>query len=144
MEHDARTVANNLIEMSGKGPLAPLQIIKLACHGWMLGLYGRPLVKQRVKAWMYGPVIPDVYRALKTYRANPVTSRIRIPPEEFDERESDLIKQVHEQYGILTGVQLSRLTHAPETPWHEVWYGSGRNSTIPNRLIQNHYRELAA
>ena len=91
MGHDARAVANNLIEMSGEGPLTPLQIIKLTyiCHGWMLGLYGRPLVKQNVKAWTYGPVIPDVYRALKTYRANPVTPRIPIPPEEFDERESD-------------------------------------------------------
>ena len=55
-----------------------------------------------------------------------------------------MIRQVHEQYGILTGVQLSRLMHAPGTPWHEVWYGPGRNSTIPNHLIQKHYQDMAA
>ena len=50
MKHDARAVANSLIEKSQEegNLLTPLQIIKLVyfCHGWMLALYKRPLIKQ--------------------------------------------------------------------------------------------------
>ena len=71
MKHDARSVANSLIEKSIEAGscLTPLEIIKLVyfCHGWMLGLYRRPLIKQNVQAWRYGPVVADVYHCLKQH-----------------------------------------------------------------------------
>ena len=149
MEHDARTVANKIIDLSledGK-PLTPLQIIKLVyfCHGWMLGLYGRSLITEYVHAWRYGPVIPNVYHALKRYGGEPVTERIaRAPEEAFDDLEEDLIEQVYEGYSDLTGIQLSQLTHAEGTPWHEVWNETGSNSIIPDELIKEHYRDIMA
>lgn len=147
MEHDAQAVANSLIVRSLKdgNPLTPLQIIKLVyfCHGWMLGLYGRGLIRQQIQAWRYGPVIADVYHALKRYRDNPVRDHIDVPTEEFDELESDVIGQVYEKYGGLNGITLSRLTHAPGTPWDQVWSQEEKNSVIPNILIQEHYASMA-
>ena len=147
MTHDARAVANGLIDRAAREGkrYTPLQIIKLVyfCHGWMLGLYERPLVRQRVQAWLYGPVVVDVYRGLKRYGGEPVARRMSVADEDFDELEEDLVDQVHEKYGSLSGRELSRLTHAVGTPWHQVWYGKGRNSIIPNFLIQEHYAEKA-
>ena len=147
MNHDARAVANRLIEKGRDAdrPLTSLQIIKLVyfCHGWMLGLYHKPLIKQDVEAWLYGPVVAEVYRGLKKCGGHPVTTILDVPEEEFDGLEADLIKQVHEKYGPLNGMVLSQLTHAPGTPWYLVWHGKERNKVIPNELIETHYAEKA-
>ena len=147
MSHDARAVANCLIKRArdDSSPLTPLQIVKLVyfCHGWMLGLHERPLVRQYVRAWLYGPVVAEVYRSLKKYGGNPVEVDVDVPGEEFDEQEEYLIKQVYLKYGSLTGIELSQLTHAPGTPWYKVWHEEGRNAIIPNLLIQKHYAEKA-
>ena len=145
--HDARAVANVLIRLGidGTRPRNPLQLIKLTylCHGWMLGLYHRPLSAQPVEAWKYGPVIPDVYRGLKRYGNKRVTVVQDFPSSDFDALEDDLIRQVFDVYSDFTGVQLSQLTHARGTPWHQVWHRMGRDSIIPDALIEEHFAELA-
>ena len=145
--HDAREIANALIEMgiSNSNPRGPLQVIKLTylCHGWMLGLYHRPLSAQPVEAWRYGPVIPDVYHKLKRYGSTPITKVLGPQGEEFDEVEHDLLNQIHDRYGPYTGIELSRMTHQAGTPWHQVWSQRGRNSIIPNSLIEDYFSELA-
>ena len=143
VRHDSRAVANKIIRFAiddGR-PLTPLQIIKLVyfCHGWMLALYGKPLFRDYVQAWKYGPVVPNVYHALKHYGGDPVTSEIPLPEEQFDEDEEYLIGQVYAAYGHLHGIRLSQLTHAPGTPWDVIWSQTGSNSVIPNELIREHY-----
>ena len=145
--HDGRAVANALITkgVEAGSPLTPLQIGKLSyiAHGWMLGLYGRRLFRQAVLAWLYGPVVRDIYFGLKNYRANGVAKTMDATDEEFDVYENTLIQEVFEEYGHLSGITLSRLTHAPGTPWHRVWHSNGRNSEIPYDLIREHYAEKA-
>ena len=145
--HDARVVANSLIGigMEEQAPLTPLQVMKLVyiSHGWMLGLYKRPLFRQSVLAWLYGPVVSDVYKELRKYRANGIDEKMEVQDAEFNEYEDDLIKQVYAKYSHLSGIRLSQLTHATGTPWHEIWHGLGRNSIIPNDLIREHYIELS-
>ena len=145
MAHDAMALANRLIDQS-EHPLTPMQIIKLVyiCHGWMLGLYKRPLIRQPVEAWRYGPVVSDVYQGFKRYGGE----HIREPTgfnaeEEFDEYEEDLYRQVVEKYGDLSGIALSSITHATGTPWHIVWHRNGQNAVIPNDLIQEYYTQKA-
>lgn len=146
MEHDARTVANKIIELSMRDEklLTPLQIIKLVylCHGWMLALHGRALIKEYVHAWRYGPAIPNLYDSLKHYGGEPVTDRIiRAPEERLDDVEEDLIRQVYERYGDFTSIQLSQMTHARGTPWEEIRSETQSNSVIPDELIQEYYQE---
>ena len=143
--HHALGIANWFIE---NGDLyTPLQIIKLVymSHGWMLGLYDRPLIKENVEAWKYGPVVPVVYHAIKGFGSLPVEEiKMNVPPIVLvlDEYESDLIKQVNQKYGCFTGIRLSQLTHARGSPWDEIWDGTP-NKIIPNELIQKYYKALA-
>lgn len=149
MAHDVRAVANALIEKSMRDnrPLTPMQIIKLAyiCHGWMLGLYHRPLINNTVEAWRYGPVVGELYQALKWYGSGYVSQPIGMAPEfeQLDPQETDLIEQVWEKYGQLSGIALSRLTHAAGTPWFRTWHAHGQNAPIPNDLIEEHYAQRA-
>jgi uncharacterized phage-associated protein len=112
-------------------------------HGWMLGLYGRPLIHDKVEAWRYGPVIPPLYRALKGYRDRPVREQVRAPREPFDEFESKLISQVFDLYGRLGGIQLSQITHQQDTPWYNAWTYGGQNQNISTDVIQDHYQRLS-
>ena len=147
--HSARFVANYLLQLaeaSGK-TLTPMQVIKLVylCHGWLLGLLGLPLIRENVEAWRYGPVIPDLYKAVRQYRSDPVQGPLRDAGNDavFDEAERDIVAQVFQVYGDDSGIALSRLTHAPGTPWHITWNSEGQNSIISNDLIQEHFASLA-
>lgn len=145
--HDARAIANVLIRSgldAGK-PRDPLQVIKLTylCHGWMLGLYERALSRQSVEAWRYGPVIPVVYHEVKRYGGKPITTELMDFHENFDELEYDLIDQVSKAYVRFSGIELSQLTHAKDTPWYIIWHDRGQNSEIPNDLIRDHFSDLA-
>ena len=147
MSHDARNVADALIERASQNgrPLTPMQIIKLVyiSHGWMLGLYDRPLITQPVEAWKYGPVVNDVYQTFKAYGGSHVQDTIGSDREVFDAIEADLLDQVESKYGGLSGIALSRMTHAPGTPWYTIWNMDGQNAVIPNDLIEEHYAQKA-
>ena len=145
--HDSRSIANRLIERSSgeDSPFTPLQVIKLVyfCHGWMLGLYERPLIAHPVMAWRYGPVVAQVYDELKQYGGNPVLQPIpRVENFRGDQQEENILKQVYQKYGKLDGIFLSRLTHAPGTPWYHIWNAGGHGAVIPDSLIQQHYRGI--
>lgn len=145
--HDSRTIANRFLALAqDKGDsLTPMQVLKLVyiAHGWMLGLYGRPLIRDNVQAWQYGPVIPTLYNAMKDFRASPVTGTLRAPAEELDSNEEDLIEQVYKIYGKKSGPALSRLTHADGTPWHHTYVSGEFGVVIPTDIIEDHYQQLA-
>ena len=147
--HDSRNVANRFLELaSARGDsLTPMQLLKLTyiAHGWNLGLYGRPLLRDEVQAWQYGPVIPRLYNAVRDFRSQPVQGPIRAPVDDrLSSTEEDVIRQVYDLYGAKTGPALSRLTHAPGTPWALTFVPHEFGIVIPNDLIEDHYRRLAA
>ena len=141
--HDARAVANWLIDkaVKAKRPLTPLQVIKLVyfAHGWMLAFFGHRLFRQPVEAWEYGPVIADVYHALKQYRASPIDLAIPgIPAPEFNDRETAVLEEVYRAYAHLPGVTLSSLTHHDGSPWDK----TKRGGVIDDQIVKDHFKEL--
>lgn len=144
--HDARAVGNELIRLakSANRSLTPMQILKLAylCHGFMLALYGRPLIKQSIEAWRYGPVIRDIYDVFKRYGGGSVAEPVEGFSEKFDPQEADLIRQVFEKYGHFSGIALSTMTHEPGSPWATTVESSGRNGQISNDLISDYFRRM--
>ena len=150
--HPSTQVANKLLELAQQKEgraLTPMQVIKLVylCHGWMLGLYGRPLIAEHVEAWRYGPVIPELYQAIKKYKSDPVDYPIRNTCPNcagFDYHENNLIEQVHQKYGMMTGIQLSALTHEEDSPWAITIKNSGLSAIISNDLIEHHFRNRAS
>jgi uncharacterized phage-associated protein len=127
--------------------LTPMQLLKLVyiSHGWMLGLYSVPLISDRVEAWKYGPVIPELYHSIKRFRDTPVLIELRRNHygRELYDVEKDLLKQVYGIYGRLSGITLSRMTHRRGTPWHRVYRDGVGEIIIPNDIIEEHYKILA-
>ena len=147
--HPARSVAEYILKRCRdekiNDSLTPMQLIKLVyiAHGWVLGLLGHPLVKEEIEAWQYGPVIPDLYAALKVYRSSPVDKVLGGDASQIENQdECSIINQVCDIYGKFDGIELSRLTHQAESPWSTSWE-EGRSSIISNDLIEHHYKQLA-
>ena len=149
MEHDARSVANQLIVrgIQDNNYLTPLAVIKLVyyCHAWTLVWHDKPLISQDVEAWQHGPVIADVYDSLKRYGRNQIGALINLPPEKYSDDEGKSINIVYDYYGDLDGLQLSTMTHRPGSPWDQVWSDRGKTSwrtwrkqaSYPERTNQN-------
>lgn len=147
--YDVLTVADAILKIAkAEGvSLTPMQLVKLTyiAHGWSLGLRNKDLFRNRIEAWQYGPVIPDLYHATKSYGRNPIPldaigepNDIKVLPD--DEK---FIKQVFKKYGHLDGMSLSYITHKAGTPWTQVYSPDKRNIEIPDELIAKHYGELA-
>lgn len=147
--HDSRTVANRFLRLAHDAgrPLTPMQVLKLVyiAHGWMLGLYGRPLIRDDVQAWQYGPVIPRLYNAMRSYGGGVVTEELAEPINDpLDGQEDDIVQQVFDLYGEKTGTALSRMTHADGTPWSLTYVPGSFGIVIPMDTIRDHYEKLAA
>ena len=146
--HNAKRVAERILWLANRDedPLTPMQVLKLVyiCHGWMLGIYSRPLLSESVEAWTYGPVVPSVYHRYKKFRSSHINEVPDTEPQGvFSENEEDIIEQVWKGYGKLNGIQLSALTHKLGTPWAIVRQMKGSGAIISNDLIEEHYRRLA-
>jgi uncharacterized phage-associated protein len=141
-------ISNELIDIARKKNeyLTPMQLIKLVyiSHGWSLGLNDRALVAEDIMAWKYGPVIPELYREIKSYKANKITNNIPISSNlDLQEVDKSLVKEVYEKYGKFTGIELSAITHQKGSPWSKTWEINPWG-VIPDVEINNYYKELLA
>lgn len=164
MAYSAIAVANAFIEKAkarGIKDLTPMKLQKLVfyAHAWSLVMSNKPLVKDKVFAWPYGPVIESIYHEFKGYGSTNIVKpgtelkwddapdalieyryvTPRLP--ESDELSADLIDYVLEAYGDQSAIALSNLTHRPGSAWHTVMeeHGGGepRNLVIPNEVIKD-------
>ncbi|MEO0411015.1 MAG: type II toxin-antitoxin system antitoxin SocA domain-containing protein [Pseudomonadota bacterium] len=145
--YDAVTIANEILKIAKRSgrSLTPLQLMKLVyiAHGWALAILGIDLFKDRIEAWKFGPVIPDLYYATKKY------GRDHIPHSKINENEEVAIDKeilgflddIFKKYGHLSGFALSSLTHKNGTPWHQVYEEDALHIEIPDELIRKHYTE---
>lgn len=147
--YDSRTIANEFLKLAAESrdDLTPMQLLKLVfiAHGWSMGLLGRHLIRDKIEAWQYGPVIPVLYEDLRAFGSEPVRGPIRGSTRDvLDDTERDLIAQVYEKYGHLSGPALSRLTHEPNSPWARTYRDGVSGRYISNDLIEDYYQNLAA
>ena len=142
MPYDARQIANWFIcrARSDNRLLTIMSVLKLTyiAHGWHLALYDEPLFTNRIEAWRYGPVIPDIYN---TFRPMGVTLKEPITglPYQVEQKTENFLEQIYNLYSDMHPLRLSSLTHAPSGPWDITSRLAGDFSEIPNDLIRQHY-----
>jgi uncharacterized phage-associated protein len=129
--YDARAIANWVLKcaVAKNMSLTNLQLQKILffAHGSYVVRFKAPLVMNRFEAWEHGPVIPELYHALKQHGDRP----IRSPVTRYDlESSVDVIvtanftDQVREHlaemllfYGRMDPWALVKLSHLPSGPW---------------------------
>lgn len=117
-----------------------LKLQKLIFYAQAISLVinDNPLFKDKIEAWDYGPVIPELYRHYKNYEQQlPHDDKFKTALKIADIKVIDL---AIEHYGNMTGSQLITLTHS-EKPW-QVAYAAGRNSEITQKSMKDFYSTI--
>lgn len=143
--YDANAVANCFLSLAHEecASIDPMKIQKLVylAHGWSLALRGKPLVRQSVEAWPYGPVIPSLYEEFREFRATPITRSAKASEVISDHDDIGFLQSVWNTYRQYTAIQLSALTHEPGSAWDITMRNKGGwvRPTIPNELIASEF-----
>ena len=148
--HPAIKIAKQFVDLgnkNGQKDMTVLKLMKLAyiAHGYFLVFSGRELFGEEIKAWKYGPVIPEVYIALEAYKDKPITEISDVNDVPLSEDEVSIVEQVFKNYGDWTASQLIEITKKKFTPWHEVTEGGkkyGNDVIIQSKDIWDYYRKL--
>lgn len=152
-KHSPLAIANEFLKMHGGiGIPAQMQLQKLVymAHGWNLAVNNESLVSDSPEAWDNGPVYRKLWEHIRDFGFGRKTHlleniRDRVPIEEsLLIGEKDVITHVWNKYKGYSGLELSKMTHEPGTPWTRTYFTKGRNAPILNDDIRAHYIQLAS
>lgn len=151
MAYSAIAIANAFIKRAEDRriyDLSPMKLQKLVffAQSWSLRLLDKPLVEDFFAKWQYGPVVPQLYHAIKDYGNGHVSGLIStlkftddggvvtVTPEVDDDvMYNCIIDNVLTVYGTMTAAHLSRLTHLPGSAWSQT---GDEEAVIDNRLLK--------
>ncbi|NVJ45607.1 MAG: DUF4065 domain-containing protein [Cytophagia bacterium] len=121
----------------------PMKLLKLTyiAQGYYLAFWNKPLYNNRIEAWKYGPVIPDLYRVTKRFGYGQVDSDLvdLYAENELGKDEQGFLKALWGHYGSLSGLELSSLTHQNDSPWKLAYKEGERATLIDNEAIKKYY-----
>ncbi len=147
--YSAQDVANwflSRIDREAGDTISNLKLQKLLYYAqaWMLALYDRPLFRERIEAWMHGPVVPEMYRQYREHGWDALPMPQEDVPK-FDDDAENLLQEVLRVYGEHSAKALEELTHSEE-PWQRT-RGSlpleaRCNDEIPHDLMRDFYRRM--
>jgi len=144
--YSAESVANAFLDLARRSEksLTNMQLQKLVyiAHGYSLAKLRQPLFHNNIHAFEWGPVIPNLYKTLRHYGADEVKDYIstEASPISEDSAEMEIIREVWQDYGDFSGLELSDLTHRKGTPWSETWRNN-QFGVISDESIAEHYRQ---
>ena len=133
---------------SKRQAIDPLSLQKLLYYAqaWHLVFCKKPLFRDPIEAWVYGPVIPSIYHRLKNFRYHKI-SEVALANGNISWNDSELstLNEVWRQYGQRSGGFLVELTHT-EQPWLKARHGL-LPSQPSHRIIglmemYNYYRQF--
>ncbi len=110
--------------------VTPLMLQKLLyfIQGIYSVLYGKPIFEEDCRAWVHGPVYPEVYDLFRDFKYNPIDdARFALlggTADALTDDEKKVIDLVANTFGMYGGKVLERITHN-ETPWKEARRGYG-------------------
>ena len=123
------------------GHLTNLKLQKLLYYAqaWHIALYKKPLFKDKIEAWTFGPVIKEVYKAYKEHCHSHICLECAKPKSLPKKSEAFLLK-IYENFMPFTAKELTHMTHSEE-PWLKT-YRKDKVEVIPQKLMGSFYSSL--
>lgn len=128
----------SLVDEEAGDSISNLKVQKLLYYaqGAHLALHDAPLFPESIKAWVHGPVVPQVYHEFKHCGAG------AIPVEPVDlcdypAQVREVLDEVNSVYGQFTAGKLRSMTHQ-EPPWKN----TPQSETISHEVMKEFFRTL--
>ena len=146
---DAIYIANYFINLGilNDAPLSPMKLQKVLyfANGMNLALTGKPLIREAVEAWQYGPVVESVYHKFKEWGSRPITKPQPSGNIEPDKMTLDLLSAVWNITKNIDPIKLSNWTHLKDSPWDQAFQNAGGktnyNAPISNELMKRYFSD---
>jgi len=114
-----------------------LQKILYLAQAYYLAKLKRPLFVDKIEAWQYGPVVPNVYHEYKVKGNNPI---ILLEDEtNLLEEDKDNLKEIWDFFGKYSTAKLVDITHSHK-PWIEA--KDFVTKEITKKSIKDYYTPL--
>lgn len=128
--------------------VTPLMLQKLLyfIQGIYSALYSRPVFIEDCRAWIHGPVYPEVYDLFRDFKYNPIDDArfalLEGTADVLTDDEKKVIDLVVNTFGMYGGKVLEKITHN-ENPWKEARKGYGdsipSSELLPKERIMDYY-----
>lgn len=128
--------------------VTPLMLQKLLyfIQGIYLALYGKPIFAEDCRAWIHGPVYPEVYDLFRDFKYNPIDDArfalLEGNEDALTDDEKKVIDLVVNTFGMYGGKTMEKITHN-EDPWMEARKGYGysipSSEFLPKGRIMKYY-----
>ena len=112
-----------------------LQKLLYYAQGIHLALHDKPLFKEEIVKWEYGPVVKEVYEEYKNIGSGALPIPDHVDVSLFSEKEQETIFKTYNEYGQYSAWRLSQMTHE-ELPWRETQF----NEVIKHNLLSRFFK----
>jgi uncharacterized phage-associated protein len=141
----AHDVASYILKKLGRMTAMKLQKLVYYSQAWSLVWDDKPMFRDRIEAWVNGPVVPVLYRV---HRGEYFVSEWpHGNPDNLSAKARETIDSVAKFYGDKSSQWLSDLTHA-EQPWKDARRGVSPGEPCGNEIthaaMAEYYSSLAS
>lgn len=112
-----------------------LQKLLYYAQGVTLALTDAPLFEDRIKAWVHGPVVPQVWREYRGYGSSAIPKDAGFDPGTIDPATCDILNEVYSVYGQFSAWKLRNMTHS-ESPW----LSAGADEDISHTRLKDFFK----
>jgi uncharacterized phage-associated protein len=128
-------------------PIDPISLQKMLYYAqaFRLARQGEPLFRERFKAWVHGPVIPQVWKRFPSDPSHLIMPEENGPKPQVDDSIEEQLRDVVDYFSRRNPFTISEATHN-EDPWREArgsraWYEPS-DEPIPTERIKSYYAGL--
>lgn len=126
MNYTAIQIANKIIsntDIEHGELISNLKLQKLLYYvqGYYLAITDKPLFKEDIVAWQYGPVVIEVYEQFKKFGSSSIELDDNVTLINMSEEDEDIFNEVLSVYSDFSAIKLMNMTH-DESPWKDVFH----------------------
>ena len=145
MPYDVLDVAEYIVDhQTRKGyPFTPLKLQKMLYFLWeyYYSQTTKHLFENRIEAWPYGPVCPDVYNRYCMYAGDPISETSSSNFSNIDKKTIRIINTFLSKYGLMNAFYLVAFSHQEGSPWYQIYHTTNRGQ-IPFDLMEKDAMEM--
>jgi len=141
MENNTFDIANYIISRCTNTTNMKLQKLVYYAHiQFLLQNSGRPLINDDIEAWVYGPVIPTLYREFSKFSYKPISEVSKKGDiNNLNDNQKKAIDDILALYGNKDAGYLSDKTHS-EDPWQDAYQSTDwSENIITNESLIEYY-----
>ena len=93
-----------------------LQKLLYFCQAFLLVFSEKPMFKEEIYAWKYGPVVKEVYEKYKEHKNRPLSNT---QGSNLDSKTKKMVGEVLQTFGGYSAIRLMEITHSHK-PWKDL------------------------